>query len=225
MKTRRTFTKVTLIALTIALLVTLLAPSIVATAAEGELPLYCTAKVTNASKLNLRREPQGEIIGKLARDKTVTILSNIDRNGYYFIRVQETRLECYAYGEYLSFVSYGEYSAPVEKPNEYEEKLPAPSGSIYYEGATLVVRSDKKLNMRKKPSKKGYRIKYLDDGDLLEVESTDVINGYILVRDLSDNKLGYVSLDYVVLDDCEDYYQQSTCNCNCTCPGCYCNNK
>ena len=222
MKTRRFFAKVTLIAICIAMLVTLLAPKIIAAAAE-ELPLYCTAKVTNATKLNLRREPQGEIIGKLAKDKTVTILSNIDRNGYYFIKVHETGLECYAYGEYLSFVSYGEYSTPVEPSIKYEEPLPSPSGSIYYEGATLVVRSDKKLNMRKKPSRKGYRLKYLNDGDLLEVESTDIINGYILVRDLSDNKLGYVSLDYVVLDDCDDYFEKSQCNCNCICTSCYCN--
>ena len=78
-------------------------------ASAAVMPKGSVAVVTADTKLNLREKPQGEIIGKIARGKTVTILSEIDRNGYYRIRVDETGLECYAYGEFLEFL----YSGPA----------------------------------------------------------------------------------------------------------------
>lgn len=228
MKAERISRKVTTLAICIILIIATLATTVVAAASES-LPLYCTARVVNATKLNLRLEPQGEIIGKLATNKTVTILSEIDRNGYYKIRVDETGLECYAYGEYLAFVSYGTQSTPVVVPPfTYEPDDEEPtyeydsSEKAYFEGATLVVTSDKKLNLRKKPSRKGYRLKYLYNGELLEVVSDKVQNGYIRVKDLSDGTIGYVSLDYVALHGYEETLPED-CTCNCLCISCYCN--
>ena len=222
---RRTFTLV----ICIILIITVMANTVVASASES-LPLYCTARVVNATKLNLRREPQGEVIGQLATDKTVTILSEIDRNGYYHVRVDETGLECYAFGEYLAFVSYGTTNTPVivppftyEPDEDYTEPEYDSSENAYYKGATLVVTSDKKLNLRKRPSRKGYRLKYLYNGELLEVVSTKVENGYIRVKDLSDGTIGYVSTDYVALLGNEDFIFNESCTCNCNCISCCCN--
>ena len=232
MKANRIFGKVITLVICICLITTVLASTVAAASTEG-LPLNCTARVVNATKLNLRREPQGEIIGKLATNKTVTILSPIDRNGYYHVRVDETGLECYAYGEYLAFVSYGTQSTPIIVPpftyepdeNDYTTEDESTGDYAYYIGAQLVVTSDKKLNLRRKPSKSGYRLKYLYNGEELEVVSTKVQDGYIRVKDLSDGTIGYVSLDYVMLKDTgNNYFEICTCNCTCTCSSC-CPNK
>lgn len=232
MKANRIFGKVITLVICICLVTTVLASTVAAASTEG-LPLNCTARVVNATKLNLRREPQGEIIGKLATNKTVTILSPIDRNGYYHVRVDETGLECYAYGEYLAFVSYGTQSTPIIVPpftyepdeDDYPTEDESTGDYAYYIGAQLVVTSDKKLNLRRKPSKSGYRLKYLYNGEELEVVSTKVQDGYIRVKDLSDGTIGYVSLDYVMLKDTgNNYFEICTCNCTCTCSSC-CPNK
>ena len=234
MKANRIFCKVLALVIIITMIVTALA-STVAAASNESLPLYCTARVVNATKLNLRREPQGEIIGKLATNKTVTILSQIDRNGYYHVRVDETGLECYAYGEYLEFVAYHVQNTPVIVPGftyEPDEEITYPEifesegeKPGYFKGATLVVTSEKQLNFRKKPSRKGYRLKYLYRGDKLEIVSSTVTNGYILAKDLSDGMIGYVSLDYVQLDGTVGTFPEvCTCNCTCNCSSC-CSNK
>ncbi len=230
MKAERIFGRMFTLVICIILIITITATTVAA--ANESLPLYSTARVVNASKLNLRREPQGEIIGKLASGKTVTILSEIDRNGYYHVRVDETGLECYVYGEYLAFESLGNQTTPVVpnftyEPDEevsYDEIFSSSEETFYYEGATLVVTSDKKLNLRKKPSRKGYRLKYLYNGELVEIVDPTVKNGYIRVKDISDGTIGYVSIDYVAYDGyVEDVILPSACNCNCQCPGCYCN--
>lgn len=198
-------------------------------ASAAVMPKGSVAVVTADTKLNLRREPQGEIIGKIARGKTVTILSEIDRNGYYRIRVDETGLECYAYGQYLEFLHSGyanqqpEPSFPEQVPSHTEEPTYESEGSIP-EGTILTVVVDTKLNMRKKPSRKGDRIQYLYNGELLEVVSSQIKNNYVQVRDFNDGKVGYVSLDYVVIQG-NDALNKNVCapgNCcqNCVCSYC-----
>lgn len=176
----------------------------------------CIAYVSADTKLNLREQPQGKIIGKLPKGETVTILSEKDRNGYYRIRVHRNNLECYAYGEYLTIQynsnSQVSTSTKVDKEYVYSEREYSE-----WENEFLVVTSDKKLNMRKKASRNADRIKYLAYGDRLKVLSTNVRNNYILVKDLEDGKVGYVDIDYVVLESeymftkqcCED----SQCRC------------
>lgn len=199
-------------------------------ASAAVMPAGSIAVVTADTKLNLREEPQGKIIGKLARGKEVTILSEIDRDGYYRIRVNETGLECYAYGEYLEFLYDGNasqepiYSIPEQEPIYTEEPIYSyeeDDGITIPEGTILVVNSNGKLNMRKKPSKKGDRIQYLYDGELLEVVSSNVKNNYVLVRDYNDGKVGYVSLDYV-----EIWGEQNLNNKECSpencCQNCIC---
>lgn len=189
-------------------------------ASAAVMPAGSIAVVTADTKLNLREEPQGKIIGKIARGKEVTILSEIDRDGYYRIRVNETGLECYAYGEYLEFLRAGSatqqpsVNVPEQEPTrdeESEENVP--------EDVILVVISEGKLNMRKGPSRKKDRIQYLYYGDRLQVVSSEVKNNYVLVRDLRAGKVGYVSLDYVVL---EEDFNQNQCDSNTCCSNCSC---
>ena len=131
------------------------------------MPVNSLAVVTAETKLNLRDRPQGEIIGKLPHGEYVETLSERDRNGYYRIRVLSTGLECYAYGEYLQFVSAG-IVEPERPTYDTEGNQPEQDNGdeiIIPEGSTLVVISDVKLNMRKKPNRKADRIKYLYYGD------------------------------------------------------------
>lgn len=221
----RSITFGTLIGIVVLVIFVLTQTAMVASAAV--MPKGSVAVVTADTKLNLREKPQGEIIGKIARGKTVTILSEIDRNGYYRIRVDETGLECYAYGEYLEFLYSGSAtqqpapSVPEQAPSytgpthEYESEESIPEGTI------LVVDVDTKLNMRKKPSRKGDRIQYLYDGEMLEVVSSQVKNNYVLVRDFNDGKLGYVSLDYVVIAGDENTDKKVCAPGNC-CQNCIC---
>lgn len=186
--------------------------SVQAANAEG-FPVGSIAYVSADTRVNLRAEPQGEIIGDLARGKTVTILSKIDRNGYYHIRVNQTGQECYAYGEYLTLQEIGTQSNKTEvtpKPNttimtEYSE---------YEEGTILFVISEQALNLRKKPNRKADRIKYLYYGDKLQVVSSKVKNNYLLVKDLSGGKLGYVDISYIDFE----LEENSCCEaCQCCC--------
>lgn len=196
-------------------------------ASAAVMPAGSIAVVTADTKLNLREEPQGKIIGKIARGKTVTILSEIDRNGYYRIRVNDTGLECYAYGEYLDFLYSGTatqqpvVSIPEQEQNRAEEPTYEESENSIPEGTILVVVSDAKLNMRKKPSRKGDRIQYLYYGEKLEVVSSQVKNNYVLVRDLEDGKVGYVSLDYVVYEG-DESLTEKVCSPETCCPNCIC---
>ncbi len=232
MKSKRNCRSITfgfLIGIVVLVIFVLSQTAMVASAAV--MPQGSVAVVTADTKLNLRKEPQGEIIGKIARGKTVTILSEIDRNGYYRIRVDETGLECYAYGEYLEFLHSGtanqqlvvpsipeQAPAYTEEPSyEYEEE----SEESIPEGTILVVVSDAKLNMRKKPSRKGARIQYLYYGEKLEVVSSRVKNNYVLVRDFNDGKVGYVSLDYVVIEGSE-MPNEKVCSPENCCPNCIC---
>ena len=221
----RSITFGSLIGIVVLVILVLSQTAMVASAAV--MPKGSTAVVTADTKLNLRKEPQGEVIGKIARGKTVTILSEIDRNGYYRIRVDETGLECYAYGEFLEFLHSGTAeeqpilpSIPEQAPSYTEEPTYESEESIP-EGTVLVVVSEAKLNMRKKPSRKGDRIQYLYYGEKLEVVSSKVKNNYVLVRDFNDGKVGYVSLDYVVIEG-DESLNEKVCSPETCCPNCIC---
>ena len=190
--------------------VVLIASLFVTTASAEGFPVGSIAYVCADTRLNLRAEPQGEIIGDIARGKTVTILSKIDRNGYYFIRVNQTGQECYAYGEYLALKESNSTSSnsTVTSTNttittNYSEP------SKYTKGDTLYVTSEQKLNLRKKPSRKADRIIYLCYGNKLEVVSPKVKNNYILVKSLNTGKVGYVDTSYV------DFNLEENCCCRC----------
>ena len=121
----RTFTFGSVICIVMLVVYFITQTAVVASAAV--MPAGSIAVVTADTKLNLREEPQGKIIGKLARGKEVTILSEIDRDGYYRIMVNETGLECYAYGEFLEFLydgntsQYPIYGIPEQAPIHTEE--------------------------------------------------------------------------------------------------------
>lgn len=187
---------------TVICIVMLIASLFVTTAYAEGFPVGSIAYVCADTRLNLRAEPQGEIIGDIARGKTVTILSKVDRNGYYFIRVNQTGQECYAYGEYLALKENNSTSNNSTSTTISEN-------SKYAKGDILYVISEQKLNMRKKPDRKANRIIYLYYGDKLEVVSPKVKNNYILVKSLFTGKVGYVDTSYV------DFNLRENCCCNC----------
>lgn len=182
-------------------------------------PVGSIAYVNADTRLNLRAEPQGTIIGDLAHGKTVTILSNIDRNGYYYIRVNQTGQECYAYGEYLTLQETGTQPAKTEVTTKPSTSITTES-SKYKEGEILFVVSKQELNLRKKPSRKADRIIYMHYGDKIQVISSKVQNNYLLVKDLSTGKVGYVDTSYIDFE-LEESSSYEICQCSCeACQGC-----
>lgn len=227
MKTERNYKSIVIqfVAIVLALVIVVTTTQVIAYADQS--PVGCIAYVTAETKLNLREKPQGLIISEIRNGETVTILSERDRDGYYYVRVNSTGKEYYAYGEFLR-IEYGtQYQEPyypvvqitpapfippvseeIEENNQYSE----------WENRILVVISEKKLNMRKRSNRKGDRIKYLEYGDRLQVVKPEIKNGYILVRDLNEGKVGYVDIDYVVF---ESNFSDPLTRCDC-CPDCPC---
>ena len=223
MRTERSYRNFFSMVICMVMLIACLSVTVVAYA-EG-FAVGTTVFVNVDTKLNLRDKPQGNIIGGIRRGEAVTILSEIDRNGYYRIRVNKTGEVCYAYGEYLTLQNIE--NVKVEK---YPQDNVITSGWIDYdkplseyddpdlENATLVVISDSKLNMRKGASRKAARVKYLYYGELLQVVSPEVKNGYILVKDMVDGKVGYVDTEYVTFENPDvieepDYCDSTNCWC------------
>lgn len=176
------------------------------------LPVGSIAYANVDTKLNLRQEPQGLIIGGIPKGETVTILSEVDRNGYYRVKVNKTNQYGYAYGEYLARLYTVTSSENLsENKTQGTTTVATPDYSDYFltigqledpylKDATLVVVSEKKLNLRKSASRKGYRILYLTYGDKLQVVDPRIKNGYVLVKDISSGKTGYVDINYVVFE-------------------------
>lgn len=194
----------------------LIAGLFVQTATAEGFSVGSIAYVCADTRLNLRAEPQGEIIGDIARGKTVTILSKIDRNGYYFIRINQTGQECYAYGEYLALQENSSTAISSINASDSNSTITIDYSEVskYAKGDILYVISEQKLNLRKKANRKADRIIYLYYGDTLEVLSSKVKNNYILVKDLSSNKIGYVDTSYVDFELEEKCYCES-CECCC----------
>lgn len=222
MKTARKFISMVMV---ICISMLIACNSFLMTARADGIPKGSIATVTAETKLNLRSEPQGEIIGKLPHGETVTILSERDRNGYYYVRVHKTGLECYAYGEYLALKETPNTNVDIEPDHtQTSSNVNSNEQHLFFENATLIVFSEQKLNLRKKPSRKANRIIYLEMGDKLEVVSTKVKNNYILVRDIATEKVGYVDIGYVALYTPE-YDNNNTNNHICDCINCSCNCK
>ncbi len=180
-----------------------------ATAATNGIPVGSEATVTNCDYLNKRSSPQGEIIGQIACGKKLIILSGPDRNGYYKVRELENEEECYVYGEYLKGSSYTSASNQNNQPQK--EKNEVKGIGIY-----VTVDSDKKLNLRKGAGKDKDRVRYLDNGEILELINFSVKNNYVKVRATKDGKIGYVDISFIKFNQMQ---QCSICDnkCNCEC--------
>lgn len=220
MRTERSYKNYFFMVICMVMLIASLSVTVVAYA-EG-FAVGTTAFVNVDTKLNLRDAPQGNIIGGIRRGKSVTILSKIDRNGYYRIRVDETGEVCYAYGEYLTLENIENIRVPQKNESnsmwiDYDKPL-----SEYedpdLENATLIVISDAKLNMRKGASRKSGRVKYLYYGDILQVVSPEVKNGYVWVKSIADGKVGYVDTEYVTFEN-PDIVEEPDC---CETYNCWC---
>lgn len=220
---RRNITRKTLVIIAV-MLVIWVATKVPAMAVTG-LPKGSTAYVNVKDFLNMRAEPKGEIIGKIAKGEKVTILSGPDRNSYYQIRVDKTGEVCYVYGEYLvgsTNLADGQIQQGANQSSKKPNKIPEDTST----GTYMIVVSDKKLNLREGPDKKKNRVRYLSNGEWVEVLDTNLQNGYIKVMAVNDGKKGYVDIKYLqsvnnqnnepILDN-----TVQTCTCNCTC-GCEC---
>lgn len=143
--------------------------------------VYCCAE----TKLNLRATPQGEIVGQIKRGEQLTIMSNVDRNGYYQVRVNSTGENGFAYGQYLTT----EKVEPIKQPTR-EERATA---SRYLEGEILYVASAERLRLRTKASTddSSKLIRWLETDEAVVVLNTKVTNGFLYVQTVSDQLKGY----------------------------------
>lgn len=207
----------------VALVLVLLTVTHVTSLAAG-LSSGSTAYVNVDDYLNMRAEPQGEIIGKIARGEKVTILSGPDRNNYYQIRINKTGEVCYAYGDYLTGVTIEPNATSTPRPATTSSTTPHKEPTVDLSSGTYAtVISDKKLNLREGPRKKANRVRYLTYGELVEILDDGYIqNNYIRVKAVSDGKIGYVDVNYIdfLKDDVTDVAVPGS-ECNCSCDYCY----
>lgn len=186
----------------------------VTTLASG-IPVGSTAYVNVDDYLNMRAEPQGEIIGQIARGEKVTILSGPDRNHYYKVQVNKTGEVCYLYGEYLVGSSSNENTTSYSPSTSTTSNSSQISQNYTHTGIYATVNSDKKLNLREGPSRNKNRVRYLEDGELVEILEQTTQNNYIKVVAVNDGKVGYVDISYLDLPSAET--DEVTCNCQCEC--------
>lgn len=194
----------------LAIAMIIMATSTVTAAANG-IPVGSKATVSHCDYLNKRSSPQGEIIGKIACGKELIILSGPDRDNYYKVREVETGEECYVYGEYLTGSSYTSTQQPTNQPKK--EKAEVKGTGIY-----VTVNSDKKLNLRKGAGRDKDRVRYMDNGEILELLNQDVKNNYVKVMATRDGKIGYVDISFVDFSQMQqNQINDNECNCNCEC--------
>ena len=172
-------------------------------AMAGGLAAGSTAYVCADTFLNLREEPQGEIIGQIARGETVTILSGPDRNSYYHIKVNKTGKVCYAYGQYLT-ADKVEKNVRTKTQNKKDKKvIECPLCDVCLENCdenVYYVTSKRWLNLREGPSMDTKRIMKLYHGVILIVLDDEPINHFVKVMVLDDGTEGYVHTDYISQD-------------------------
>lgn len=136
--------------------------------------------------LNLRKEPQGEIIGQLPRGETVTILAKKDRDGYYQVKVNSSGKTGYCYGEYLT-------QTKVEKNRKTQPATTdGPNVGDIYSIHTAVT-----LRLKREPSISARYYRFFEDGEQLEILDTKVQEGYIKIRALKDGQEGYAYFKYM----------------------------
>ncbi len=184
-------------------------------AMAGGLSAGSTAYVCADTFVNMRLEPQGEIIGKIARGETVTILSGPDRNSYYHVKVNKTGQTCYVYGVFLTAdkVEKNVRTKTQNKVNKKEIECPICeeclencNEHIYY------VTSKHWLNLREGPSMDTKRIMKLYHGVILIVLDDEPIDKFVKVIVLDDGTEGYVHTDYISKEPPSDVtYTHKTC--------------
>ena len=143
--------------------------------------VYCNAE----TYLNLRSSPQGEIVGQIKRGAELTIMSNVDRDGYYQVRVNATGENGFAYGTYLS----AEKVEPIRQATREEKDI----SSRYLEGEILYVNSADRLRLRTKASTDDSSkvIRWLETDEAVVVLNTKVTNGFLYVQTVNDQLKGY----------------------------------
>ena len=213
MRTERSYKKVFSMVICMVMLIACLS---VTAYAEG-FAVGTTVFVNVETKLNLRDAPQGNIIGGVRRGESVTIMSEVDRNGYYRIMVDKTGEVCYAYGEYLTLKNIENVKVPQKDPSDFMwidyDKTLSEYDDPDLENARLLVVSDAKLNMRKGAGKKFARVKYLYYGAELVVVSSEIKNGYVKVKDVVDGKVGYVDTRYVTFKNPNEIFNEDEYDC------------
>ena len=193
---------------TLVILVTVIMVLLTATTAFA-----VTATVT-ADVLNLRKEPQGEIIGKVRYGEKVEVLNGPDRNGYYEISYKGSTY--YAYGSYLNFgselpdmptVGSATQQQPSKKPGTATAIMVEPKYYFLDEaGYNPVVFADcvEKISIRTYATTKSIRKKWVPKGDMLIVLEPKITKGFVKVRTLDGEVEGFALASYLSLDPIED---------------------
>lgn len=157
--------------------------------ASDSFQVGATVYVNVNDYLNLRKEPQGEIIGQIARGETVTILAKKDRDGYYKVRVNRTNETGFCYGDYLTqekISKKGNANATATVKNETLKV-----GDIYSIHTAVTLR------LKKEPSIKSNYYRFFSDGEQLKILDTKVQEGYVKVLALKDGQEGYAYFKYM----------------------------
>lgn len=191
-----------------------------------------TLVVTSGLPLNLRETPNihGQWIRYLYDDQELRVVSPLITNNYILVEDVSDGKTGYVDIRYVSMY-VKENTSPTPPPSTSTPTTCHDCCGTSTDGlipvrqlqnpnlnnVTLVVISPRQLNMRQAPNQDGKWIKYLVKGDLLTVVSPTITNDYVLVRDQSDNTLGYVHIDYVAIRN--SWYESTSCNCcnNCSC--------
>lgn len=162
-----------------------------------------TVYVNVEDYLHLRAEPQGEIIGKVARGETVTILSGPDRNSYYHVKVNSTGKVAYVYGPYLTSKYVEKNVRTVAKKKVDPKVIECPYCDVcleYCDEHVYYVTSKRWLNLRKGPGMDTKVIARLQHGVIVIVEDDEPINKFVKVTVLDSGMEGYVHMDYISQD-------------------------
>lgn len=172
-----------------------------------------TATVT-ADVLNLRSEPQGEIIGSVRYGEQVEVVNGPDRNWYYQILYKGNTY--YAYGTYLDFgtdlpglpkISDATSQKPTTKPADASNKWVIPT--MYFLDDTgynpiVFVNAKKEVSLRRYAEKGALRLAWVQRGEPVVVTDPKITRGFIKVRTLDGTSEGYTYARYLSLNPIED---------------------
>ena len=181
-----------------------------------------TATVT-ADVLNLRAEPQGEIIGSVRYGEQVEVVNGPDRNWYYQILYKGNVY--YAYGTYLDFgtdlpglpkISDATSQKPTTKPTDASNKWVVPT--MYFLDETgynpiVFVNAKKEISLRRYAEKGSLRLAWVKRGEPVVVIDPKITKGFIKVRTLDGTSEGYTYAKYLSLNPLEgiDYSTYAEC--------------
>ena len=157
---------------------------------EGNLEVGTTAYVT-ADVLNLRANPQGEIVGGARKGSSMTILAGPDRDGYYEVNYNGSIV--YVYGEYLTGTVSTQSNSLI---TEARSKQPEWEYFTIVDGEVkplAFANIPKRLALRRKPSTDATIIGWLHHGEPVIIEEEKTRNGYVKVSTLK----GKVAYTYI----------------------------